>query len=635
MVINPMFPCPQCGRNIQFSNCFSNHIVCSCGNLVYKAEDELPVVKFINVISQTGDIIQPGSEGIWNGRKFMVTGRFRLWFEENAFNYWTIDFNDDKRYYLAEGYGLYSICENFAFIEDLKSRVLDTLKLDSTFTVDSNKHFTFLRKNEVRHWDVEGTFYKKDADTIRVFDAEGDDGLITILEFGKNIVETYHVYPTTFEDLQLSRLRQTSLTGKKFICASCNYENTVRNYPYAQSWACNSCGTCYSLENTGLAKREGRASEDIGFIGHYIPLDTEFILSGVKYRVVGFACKEDSAGHTGRWQEYTLMDEHNGYAFLNESDGHWMIVKETLLTPPVGFIQTRAFLHEGKTFQLFSKYHYYVIAAAGEFPGNIFNDNFTAYAYDFIAPPELWSAERGRHEGITWFRGKYVNRKELKKQTGAPLPRQSGIGMLQPGGIIDIPLLIRTTLVILLIAIGIHIFLGATSKEHVLVNQDFEIRDTLAAQTFVTHNFELKKWKSNLEFEFYAPVDNSWLEVGATLVNVKTGDEYSLEQGVEYYHGYTDGENWSEGSQRESAYLSSIPAGTYFLRMDGMRDAGVTDNKVSYFHAKVVYDVPMFRNLMLTILVLLLYPVLVVWISTGIERKRWYGSDYSRFSYNN
>jgi hypothetical protein len=197
-------------------------------------------------------------------------------------------------------------------------------------------------------------------------------------------------------------------------------------------------------------------------------------------------------------------------------------------------------------------------------------------------------------------------------------------------------LLIKTTFALLIIAIAIHIFIGARTAEKVLINQSFSMSSSESSHTFVTNKFTLNKWKSNLEFEVYAPVDNSWFEVSASLVNAKTGDEYGIQQGVEYYHGYEGGENWTEGDQHETAYLNSIPAGTYFLRIEGQRDATVASyNGVSDFSVKVTYDVPMFRNLMITILILLIYPVIVVWVSNNTERNRWYGSPYSKFTYEN
>lgn len=632
--MNNFFSCPHCSHNVYFPNEVSNHLVCTCGNVVYKDKDNLPVKKFISVITGSEDIIQLGTEGVWEGNKFIVSGRFRAWFEENVFNYWTIDLANGKVYYLAEGYGLYSIYETLSIQDELNSHNLEMFKPDSILSIQGTGEYRFLRKNESHYCDVEGSFYKREGNVLKTFEAMSDDGnLVAIFESGKNIIDTFTVHPVDFEALNFIHLRQASNAGKTFICTECDHQNTLLHYPYSQSWVCGNCGTAFSLVNTGQVKREGKMNDSYGI---NIPLGTIMTLFDTTYSVIGFACKEDSTGQSGMWKEYTLYNVQKGYAFLNESDGHWMLLKEMLRTPGVKCIKQHIFRYNSRTFKLYSKYQYSVIYAAGEFPGNIFNDTYASDAYDFISPPEIWSAEMGINEGVTWFHGSHISKKTLKRQTGASLPLKTGVGLLQPGASMDVSLLIKTTVVLLLAVIGIHVLFGISSKEKVMLDQEFMMADSLNAQTFITNKFELTKWKSNLEFDIYAPVDNSWFEVGATLVNAENGNEYSIEQGVEYYHGYTDGENWAEGGRNETAYLSSIPSGTYFLRIDGIRDAGVTGyDKVPSFHVKAKYDVPMFRNLVFTILALLLYPTIVIWVSNNVERNRWFGSPFSPYNYNN
>jgi hypothetical protein len=631
--VSNLFTCPHCSRAIHFDSEIVNHMFCTCGNAVYLNGEGGIELKYIPAITVANDLIQPGTEGAWRGRKFIVTGRFRTWFNENVFNYWTLDFNDGKLYYLGEGYGLYGIYETLPNKYEVLSRELEVFSLDRKLSIAGLGEFRLLRKDDIRYWDAEGSFFLQDSKAPRVYEAMAEDaGVINIFESEKNVTQIFSVLPIEFDELQFSKLREVRQAGKVFVCTECNHENTVANYPYAQSWTCSNCTSMFHLVGATQVKRIGKPLR--GTAPH-IPLGQELILNNTTYTVVGFAWKEDTSGQTGSWKEYSLFNDKKGYAFLNESEGHWMLMKEQ-----IGGLNIepahQAFYCLGKKFRLFSKYSYHILYAEGVFPGNVFNDSHTSYAYDYICPPEIWSLERNKDEGLTWFYGTYINPKELRKQGDFSLPQKSGVGMLQPGGSVDIPLLIKTTFALLIIAIAIHIFIGARTAEKVLINQSFSMSSSESSHTFVTNKFTLNKWKSNLEFEVYAPVDNSWFEVSASLVNAKTGDEYGIQQGVEYYHGYEGGENWTEGDQHETAYLNSIPAGTYFLRIEGQRDATVASyNGVSDFSVKVTYDVPMFRNLMITILILLIYPVIVVWVSNNTERNRWYGSPYSKFTYEN
>jgi hypothetical protein len=126
-------------------------------------------------------------------------------------------------------------------------------------------------------------------------------------------------------------------------------------------------------------------------------------------------------------------------------------------------------------------------------------------------------------------------------------------------------------------------------------------------------------------------VDNDWFELNATLVNQSTGTEYGLEKGVEYYHGYSDGERWSEGSNNEDAYLTQVPEGDYVLQLQGVRSTGY--GHVQDFHVTVTYDTMMESNFWLSVLALLIWPVVQYIRTHNNEKKRWYNSPYSPFSY--
>jgi hypothetical protein len=154
----------------------------------------------------------------------------------------------------------------------------------------------------------------------------------------------------------------------------------------------------------------------------------------------------------------------------------------------------------------------------------------------------------------------------------------------------------------------------------------------------VTPSFKLDKRRSNLEFDIEAPVDNSWFEFTATLVNANTGAEYSLEKGVEYYHGYSEGESWTEGSTRETAYLSEIPAGTYNLQISGRREGVSTGYSVAGysrpdgFYVKATYDTANNRNLVVCLVALLIGSFIQYQAVRYYEWNRWSNSPFSPYS---
>ena len=122
-------------------------------------------------------------------------------------------------------------------------------------------------------------------------------------------------------------------------------------------------------------------------------------------------------------------------------------------------------------------------------------------------------------------------------------------------------------------------------------------------------------------------VSNNWLEATVVLVNDKTNETWEVTKGIEYYHGWEDGESWAEGSQSSSIILSEIPRGDYHFNIY----TASGDAAQSMVQIKVVSNVTLWRNILLTILVLSLYPIYCWYRMRNFEKKRWMNSDHSPY----
>ncbi len=627
--ITNLYSCPSCGRSLAFGNTVNNIAACTCGS-VSQLYNGKPESIFLPIINPGEDYIQPGTTGTWNGKTFIVTGRFRAWFEETAFNYWSIDMGDERSWYLGEGYGLYAIYElrESAIID---RHVLNGMKGSGRIMLEVNQSYEMTRRNNGTYIDIEGAFYKPGGtQKVSTYECSGGIKKVEIFEYAPDEIEVYTLHPADVTALNLQHTRDVARTGKSFTCKTCGVITTVKTYPYAQSWVC-SCGDRYSLQHTSQAKRA--AENSIHTAQPYFVLGSAVELSGITYTVIGFASKVDSSNSSETWREYTLYDQVQGYAFLNESEGHWMLLREMQETPRVEDAKKHAFYYNNKGFEIFLQYRSRILYALGEFPGNVFNDEYGATATDFISQPDIWSVEQHRDEGMTWYYGRYIDKSILRKQA-TWLPYTRGIAPAQEKMRADAPSIIQAMLVVLALFFLVQVATVSTNAEKEILDTSFQLSDSTVTQTFISDTFKLTKWKSNLEFEIAAPVDNTWFELNATLVNAGTGDEYSLEQGIEYYHGITDGESWAEGSTRENAYLSSIPAGTYFLQISSSRDMNITlDNTVKEFRLRVTNDSPMYRNFWLVGLIIIIWPVIMLIMNYYYERERWRASPYSTFTY--
>lgn len=628
--ITGLYSCPDCGRPLSFSAPWLNHAICACGSVIGRDHQEKLHNQPLLVIQNVGDIIQPGVTGSWNGSRFIITGRFRVWFEDSVFNYWSLDLGDGVVRYLGEGYGLYGIYVP-ADKEIVSYGSGQRLPYRWPLVLKDGRQFTQMKTGQGRSVDVEGAFYKPEGTKINSYEAVAEDGQrIEILEYDKEIVEIFQVHPVSFDSLSLANLRGGEAAGKTFRCNKCSHENTITGYPYIQSWTCQNCSARFSMLRTGAIEGEGEnKGDDPGYT--FLPGET-LELQGITYSVTGCAQKVDKTLGADTWKEYSLYNREYGFAFLTEADGHWMLVRQTLETPPVSYVHTELFHFRDKPFYLFNKYRFRIKHALGCFPGNIFDNAEEVEATDFIGPPDLWSVEQDKN-GFTWFSGIYISRREIKQQTDRRLPAKRGVGPAEPKGAVSINTVVLTTALVILAAMLIHFAVSMSNRSKVLVDKDYFLNDLMTARSFTTDRFELKKWRSNLQFDITAYVDNTWFELSATLVNAQTGDEYSLEQGVEYYHGYSDGESWSEGGQSETAYLTSIPAGTYYLQINGLKDAAMASSSIQSFHLRITNDTPMQRNFWITLLLLLIWPVYKILITRHYEDRRWSNSAFTKYNY--
>lgn len=588
-------------------------------------------------------IIQPGSKGLWNNKGFEVIGGFRAWTEEFIFYYWTIVFDNGELGYLGEGYGMYSIYEKEIFKEPGSLPYIKNVSIGGKFEIEGKGSFILESKYTCHKFEIEGEAYAPDyMPSFKTLEFASVDGQhVEFIEFQREVFIAFNVSYTSFAELSITNTRKYHPENKTINCQKCSKQNTLKAFPFTQSFACVHCGARYALKKFDdfIRQQEGDRTD----IGPDITIGTTGIVKGIAYEVIGFALKEEKKSDDAQWKEYTLYNPVEGFAFLSEYQGNWVYARETGDAPVLTSDDLKLFEYDNKPFALFNSYSYELRNAAGEFPYNAFNDD-DKRVKEFICPPEMWIVEKNAREGIIWFHGEHISRKELKTAFGDSivLPYKTGVGAAEPKDHASIAALAVTAFAGVLLLLFTYIITTLNKEKRVLFDNIYTFDDSIPnTVSFVTPKFHLEKWRSNLQFNVAAPVDNSWFELNATLVNAITGTEYSIEKGVEYYHGYSEGEYWQEGSQNELAFLSSIPAGTYYLQIQAIRESAgygfingyYRERPLDNFHLSVTYDVPFERNLIICMIAFLICPFAQYKISDYYDRRRWSNSPFSPYAY--
>ncbi|GAB2828934.1 DUF4178 domain-containing protein [Ferruginibacter profundus] len=627
--LRTILQCPKCNAMLAFEYPASNIKECTCGAVLVKKDNQLTVAEGLNNVTVKGYQLKPGTTGQWEGRQFRILGKMGVWFEESFFSYWCIVFKDGATGFLAEGYGLYSI-----LLEDKQAVIKDSdLGSNKVGQVVINTDYQFQKKSSTFYWEVEGELCLKNFSTyFDVYEYDGESGkLFTLFKWGDKTTETFSNNPTSFDDLKLENIQEKNPYGIQLKCPQCAKEIVISTYPLAQSCTCNDCGTFYSIEKKRLIDK-GKNNKNT--FTSLLPLGANGIIKNINYRVVGYTKKQEQNAYKAKWREYVLFNPTYGFAFLSEFNGHWIYVKETLAAPVILNENTKTFEFDNESFHLYNSYSYTVIEARGEFPYNAF-DNKNTMVKEYISPPEIWIREKDSKEGISWFWGQHIAPKEIKKAFAIDnaMPYRIGVGAVQPTGYINIKKLVLMSALGILGLLLVFMISSGNKQNKILAQNTYYFPDSADKIKIVTEKFVLNKWRSNVQFDISSPVSNSWFELSATLVNVETGKEYTMEQGIEYYYGYTDGENWTEGSHDETAYITNVPAGKYFLEMEGARETN-SAVKLNSFSAKVIYDVAAYRNLWFAIFLLLLWPVINYIRNQYTEKSRWQDSPYSNYTDN-
>jgi len=633
-----IYQCPACQRPVTFRSTETRIFVCPCGTVLNRLESDDLVVKQALIIRGQNDLLMPGSKGAIRGKKFEVLGRFRLWLDESVMNYWTILIEGNAVCLLMEGYGMYALLRQIRTDKAVTVQDLDRLGETESLQLREWDDYFLQQKDACWKYEVEGEVWMPECkDQFRLFDlaAKGDKH-IEMIEFLPEYLVALECMYLDFQSLQLTGLNEQPVTPLKLNCSQCNAKMRVLTFPYAQSCSCNSCGSRLVFKKTGEHQssgfgRSGKDRENRNELA--IPLGSIGTLKGIRYEVIGYALKEENTPSPPRWKEYVLYNRAEGYAFLSEYAGNWIYVRERGDKPVITTKDPTAIYYEGAKYSLYNKYQIRIVDTAGEFPYNVYDDKGINSA-EFIAPPRMWIYEKSREEGINWFLGEHLDRDELLEQFPFDLPDQVERGVLDPRGFsaMRADKLALVTLIALGTLIAVHLLIGVSKANRVILDKQVLLHDSTASTSFVSSPFALTKWRSNLEIDIAAPVDNNWLDLEAALVNTNTGTEYSLEQVVQYYHGYEDGENWTEGSSRETTYLNSIPAGNYLLRVRASRDtSNLGWNSMNNFTLTVKNDVSNDRNLWIFIVLLLIWPIVQFFRMWYFEKRRWEGSAFSPY----
>lgn len=424
-------------------------------------------------------------------------------------------------------------------------------------------------------------------------------------------------------------------SAKTFSCTNCGASIVVRYMGHSLSVVCEHCRAVLDArdENLRIIDTYHKATSSHQPV---LALGSRGKLKGREWEVIGFVVRQDALSYYA-WQEYLLFNPYYGYRWLTLNNGHWSFVTMVKRKPKTGGGYYAANTSTTATFDD-KKYKLYyagkisVLYVIGEFYWNV-RAGSAVTAADYICPPYMLSREGDENEQV-WSQAEYIESKEVDDafKPEAAMPRPVGIAPNQPTEskkITPMVSMLWATFVVLLICMQ-AVQMSSTRNERAFAKTYYFVTDE-KNPPITTPVFKLEKNKANIEIDINADVDNSWFYVYGELVNDDTDLTYTFEKTIEYYHGYSGGESWHEGSRHKRFIISSVPGGKYYLNL--YTQTGDFKKKVNkYFDIKLMRDVKTYSNFFWCLLGLSFVPVILWFRTYSDEVARWSDSDFSPYA---
>jgi hypothetical protein len=622
--------CPNCGAKIEFL--WSGAVQTTCGfckSILVRQDKDLTKVGEMADLPADVSTIQIGTDGQYKKKSFLVVGRLVYQWEQGGWNEWHIVFNDGSSGWLSDAQAQYAI----TFLAQPTAPLPASSGANRGVQLSLggvNYEITSLTKAHYTGTQGELPFEYWDKTDLLFADLSTSDARFGTIDYSEDPPLLFTGEYVEFNDLKLKNLRQeqdggAKATSKGFNCPKCGAALELRSGAAAVNVVCIQCLSVLDATDPNLKILQTFKAKER--VHPFIPMGSKGTLKGEQYEVIGFQQRStESDGETYSWREYVLFSPTQGFRYLSEYDGHWNLIAAVKGLPASGKDKKPAPINfAGKSFRHFSTSVATTTFVMGEFPWQV-RVGDSAVCMDFVAPPLMLSSETTDNER-TWSLGEYTSGQDLWQafQLKDKPPTPIGVYANQPAPPAP-PASKHWTMFMLFFAILMTMIVATaifSRNEQVFTNQF-----SLPSASFVTPTFELKGRPSNVVIQVKTDFDNNWAYFSFALINDQTGQAWDVGHEVSYYHGYEDGESWSEGDREARITLPTVPSGTYYLRVEPETD----DKPVpARYVLTVKRDVPHYVWYLVALLLLFAWPVLRSFRGGGgsnFERQRWANSDY-------
>lgn len=640
--------CPKCGGPIAFHVASSVVTVCEhCSTVVARTDRSL------EDLGKTADLMYTQSplalwlSGTYEGVGFQITGRAQLGHSAGGvWDEWYLAFDDGRWGWLAEAQGNFYLTFEQPGMGGYINRADVTLNRalqvgnPPKVMIVSEVGTAVLRagRGEIPYRFTIGASYD-------YADLSGPRGAFGTIDFGQKPAALFIGRQVTLDELGIARSESPQehehgmgpqVGTMAITCQNCGGALELHAPKLIERIVCPYCGGMHDTEH-GALKLLQVAQRNAKKYPQVIPLGVQMLFEGETLTVIGFLTRSTKSDwETFEWQEYLLYHPRLGFRWIAVNDGHFTYLRPVSLAdvrasrPDQSHYSSETADYGDKTYKIFQAGMAKVEYVAGEFYWKV-NAGETTFTADYVSPPEMLSGECTADE-VHWTHGTYLTRAELLAcmVSGelAEVP-QEGVAPNQPYRHKAVYSVWSALLVIGFVFLMWRA-VGSSGNQVALQAINLEGGVPVPGETSRAHvefsePFRLAGGK-NIEIKAYAPqLSNAWMYLQGDLYNEETGRVVQFDLPIEYYFGSDSGGSWSEGSRSAERYLSSMPAGTYTLRLTIERSNGQAPSMVSVYIRQGVFRILDWLLIMLGISIV---PVCIIIHHASFERRRWSQSDF-------
>ena len=638
--------CPSCAAPIEFKAGSTIVVVCKfCRSVVARTDRALEDLGKIAEIIQTQSPLKIGLKGKYLNHGFELTGRAQLKHEAGGvWDEWYATFANGWVGWLAEAQGRFYM----TFYQPLPggARVPDYSNLIVGQPLPAqigSEVFVVSEKGAATAIAAEGEipYQLTPNETGYYADLSGANRVFGTIDYSMNPPWVFVGKEVTLEELGLSGARPAeraapTVSAAGLNCPNCGGPIELRAPDASERVTCPNCDSLLDIQQGNLKYLKTLQSQaqnyilPIGAIGNFSD-----VLPQVKepMQIIGAMTRSVTVeGIQYFWHEYLLYNPKIGFRWLVHSDNHWSFVEPVAAgdvsdgsISTIGKGSTVSYHGEGaaknKTFKIFQHATAKVEHIRGEFYWRV-RVGEAVTAIDFVNAPFMLSKETSVDgKEINWSLGTYLPREKVEKAFNVQdLPAPFNVAPNQPFKHKDL-LSYAAALLGLYFIVGVLMLL-VSGTERTVGTYNFTLppmANPQAASIAFSEPFDLQG-NRNVEIKASAPVNNSWMSIDVDLVNEQNSEVESVPLDVEFYSGTDSDGAWTEGSQSNSATLSSVSAGKYTLRVEGSWQNHTQPQPVTVV---VTQNVTRGVNCCCGWILLSIVPIFVLIWNMTFESRRW------------